>query len=127
MPYAISWHNNSFLAEFSGTVTADEIEAVNNAFSGDARMESIRYSIWDFSNAEAIDMPDHEIEYAAAFDKGVAYVRPALKGALIVADNQIRTQIEKYLKLADDLAVNWDTRIFDKMETAKHWLEGGHS
>lgn len=124
MPYHISWPNNTFLARFSGTVSADEIEAVNHAFSGDARMESIRYSMWDFSHAEAIDMTDEAIEYAAAFDKGVAYIRRKLKGALIVSNAQVRAQLEKYLAVADDLLVDWDTRIFDDPETAISWLEG---
>lgn len=74
MPYVISWPQTTFLAEFEGTVTADEIEAVNHAFSGDERMEKFRYSVWDFSLASSVDMPEHEIEYAAAFDKGVSIV-----------------------------------------------------
>ena len=48
MSYSVSWPENTFLAVFVGTITADEIEAVNHAFSGDERMETIRYSIWTF-------------------------------------------------------------------------------
>ena len=124
MSYSISWPDNTFLAEFVGTITADQIEAVNHAFSGDERMDSIRYSIWDFSRADAIDMPEDDIEYAAAFDKGVSVVRPTLRGALIVSNDHVRKPIEAYLAVADDLDVNWDTRIFDSMSAAKHWLDG---
>ncbi len=127
MPYKTSWPQNTFLAELSGRITAKEIEAVNHAFSGDARVESVRYSIWDFSQVESIDMPVHEIENAAAFDKGVTYVRRTLKGALIVTNDHVRVQIEMYLAIADDLEVNWDTRIFDNIEVARDWLEGGCS
>jgi hypothetical protein len=123
MTYAISWPGNTFLARFFGVITADDVEAVNHAFSGDARMETVRFSIWDFSQASSIDMPEHEIEYAAAFDKGVSAVRPTLRGALIVNNDQIRKGIEKYLAIADDLDVKWDTRIFDDMQTARNWLE----
>ena len=125
MTYVISWPNDSFLVEFSGKVTAAEIEAVNHAFSGDERIESIRYALWDFSHASAIDMPDAEIEYAAAFDKGVTYVRPHLRGALVVSNDQVRAQLEKYLAFADDLDVDWDTRIFDTIGSARDWLEKG--
>lgn len=123
MPYSISWPERSFLARFDGRVTADEIEAVNHAFSGDARMETVRYSIWDFSSASSVDMPEHEIEYAAAFDKGVATVRPVLKGALIAGCDPVRKQLETYLAIAKDLDVGWDTRLFDSVASARLWLE----
>ncbi len=87
-------------------------------------MESVRYSIWDLSRASSIDMHDHEIEEAAAFDKGTSYVRRTLRGALIVSSDHVRARVEKYMAYAGDLDVNWDTRIFDKMETARSWLEG---
>lgn len=124
MPFVISWPQNTFLAEFEGTITADEIEAVNNAFSGDERMEKIRYSVWDFSLASSIDMPELEIEDAAAFDKGVSLVRPKLKGALIVSNDKVRASIEQYLSVANELNVEWDTRIFESMLSSKTWLEG---
>ena len=124
MTYAISWPENTFLAEFSGVVTADEIEAVNHAFSGDERMDTVRYSIWDVSYAVSIDIPEHEIEYAAAFDKGVSAVRKALRGALIASNSQVKERLKDYLAIAEDLSVNWDTRLFDNMESAKGWLDG---
>jgi hypothetical protein len=61
MPFAITWPDNTFRVDFEGTITEREIEAVNNAFAGDYRMETVRYSIWDFSRASSIDMPDHEV------------------------------------------------------------------
>lgn len=124
MSYSISWSGNTFLAEFAGKITPNEIEAVNDLFSGDERLEMIRYSIWDFSRASSIEMPDYEIEYAAAFDKGVTTVRKDLRGALIANNDQVREQLEKYLAMADELSVNWDTRLFDNLQTAKAWLEG---
>ncbi len=124
MSFAISWPENTFLAEFSGVVTADEIEAVNNAFSGDGRMDTIRYSIWDFSRAASIEMPEQEIEYAAAFDKGVTAVRKTLRGALIANNPQVKERLNVYLAIAEDLGVDWDTRLFDTMESAEAWLEG---
>ncbi len=124
MPYSISWPDNTFLAQFSGTITAKEVEEVNHAFSGDMRMEVVRYSIWDFSGATSVAMPVNEIEYAAAFDKGVTYTRSSLKGALIVTNDHVRDVVEKYLEVADDLQVNWDTRVFDNIETARIWLDG---
>lgn len=123
MAYVISWPDDTFLARFAGRVTADEIEAVNHVFSGDARMESVRYSIWDFSLADIVDMPVQEIENAAAFDKGVTYVRKHLRGALIVRNTHIRAQLESYLAVANELEVKWDTRIFETIEQARNWLE----
>lgn len=124
MSYAISWPENTFLAEFVGNITAREIEAVNHAFSGDARMDDVRYSIWDFSRASSIEMPEHEIEEAAAFDKGVSVVRKTLRGALIASNDPVRERLEKYLAIAASLDVRWDTRLFNDIQTAKDWLEG---
>ncbi len=124
MPYSISWPDNTFLAQFSGRITAKEVDEVNHAFSGDMRMEVVRFSMWDFSGATSVDMPLDDIEDAAAFDKGVTYTRSSLRGALIVANDQVRDAVEKYLAVADDLQVNWDTRVFDNIETARIWLDG---
>ena len=123
MPYAITWTENTFLAEFVGTITARDIEAVNHVFSGDARMDDVRYSIWDFSHASSIEIPEHEIEEAAAFDKGVSIVRQTLRGALIASNDQVKGCLEKYLAMASNLDVHWDTRLFDDIETARGWLE----
>jgi hypothetical protein len=123
MPYKYSWPDNTFLAEFSGTTTAREIAAVNHAFSGDPRIDSVRYSVWDFSQVTMIDMSRNEIEEAAAFDKGLTYTKRHLKGALIAVNDQVRTQIETYMAAAQSLDVSWDTRIFDKLEVARAWLE----
>ena len=123
MSYAISWPENTFLAKFVGKITAREIEAVNYAFSGDARMEHVRYSIWDFSRASSIEMPEQEIEDAAAFDKGVSAVRKTLRGALIASNNQVKARLEEYLAIASNLDVHWDTRLFDDIQTARGWLE----
>ncbi len=124
MPYTVSWPANTFLAEFTGIVTAAEVEAVNLAFGGDARMETVRYSIWDFSGASAIDMPRMELEDAAAFDKGVSEVRPVLKGALVATCDAIRRAIDTYLVTAGELGVGWDTRVFGSLAAARAWLEG---
>lgn len=124
MPYTVSWPGHTFLAEFTGTVTAAEVEAVNLAFGGDARMETVRYSIWDFSRATAIDMPRVEVEDAAAFDKGVAEVRPSLRGAMVACCAAVRAPIETYLATAEALGIGWDTRVFDNLVAAKAWLEG---
>lgn len=123
MPYTFSWPENTFLATFSGRVTAEDIERVNHAFSGDARMESVRYSIWDFSLAESIQMPVSEIENAAAFDKGATYARHNLRGALICTNEAVKQKLEMYLDIANDLEVNWDTRIFESIQSARCWLD----
>jgi hypothetical protein len=124
VPFVVSWPDNTFLAEFAGKVTVGDVEAVNYAFSGDARMDTVRYSIWDFSRATAIDMPEQEVVYAAAFDKGVTAVRRTLKGALIASDGEIRRNLLHYLAAAHDLEVGWDTRLFTDLQSALHWLEG---
>jgi len=122
--FSISWPDNTFLAEFAGQITAEEIEVVNHAFSGDERLDTVRYSIWDFSGASSLEMPPYEIEYAAAFDKGVSVGRKNLRGALIASNDEVKDCIEKYLAIADALDVNWDTRHFDNIQAAKDWLEG---
>ena len=124
MPYVLSWPDETFLAEFAGLVTAREIEAVNHAFSGDARMDYVRYSVWDFSRVTSIEIPDHEVVYAAAFDKGVTSVRNTLRGALIASDPNVRRRLQDYLAAAERLTVEWDTRLFYDMRSAIDWLEG---
>ncbi len=123
MPFVVSWPDRTFLARFEGIVTANEIEAVNHLFSGDERLDRVRYSIWDFSSASSVEVPEQEIEYAAAFDKGVSNVKAQLKGALIAACDPVKAKLEAYLSIAKDLDVGWDTRLFDTMDAARAWLE----
>src|SRR5512133_814386 len=108
MSYRISWPDNTFLAEFSGRISALEVESVNHAFSGDARRDNVRYQIWDLSRVTSYEVPEHEIVYAAAFDKGVTAVRSNLRGAMVASDEQIRERIEKYLAVAKELDIGWD-------------------
>lgn len=123
MPFVVSWSDRTFLARFEGVVTAGEIEAVNHLFSGDERMDRVRSSIWDFSAASSVEVPEQDIEYAAAFDKGVSTVKPQLKGALIADRDPVKAKLVAYLSIAKDLDVGWDTRLFDTLEAARAWLE----
>lgn len=68
---------------------------MNHAFSGDASVDTSRYSIWNLSRASSVDMTEEEIVYAAAFDKGFKAVRKSMRGALIASNTQVRRRLEE--------------------------------
>lgn len=122
MPYATQWTKEGFEASFWGVVSGDEIEAVNNAFTGDIRFETVRHALWDMSRITSLAMGEADVEYAAATDKGASGIRANLKGAIIVADGPVRTLVEQYLAVSENLENTWETRLFTDPEAARAWL-----
>lgn len=123
MPYRTNWDNNSFYAEFSGEVLEAEIDEVNVEFLGDARFETVRYSLWDMSHITKLTIADSKIDYAAAIDKGASITRPVLRGAIVVPEaGHVRESVERYLEISAQIDTSWDTRLFTDAAAARKWL-----
>ncbi|MGB4065097.1 MAG: hypothetical protein WBK19_14830 [Azonexus sp.] len=123
MPHRINWTNCNFEAEFFGEVSAAEIDVVNMVFCGDDRFDMVRTSIWDMSRITKLTMELSEIEYAAAIDKGASKSKASLKGAIVVPGGHVRQLVESYLSISNELDNEWDTRLFDNIESARKWIE----
>ncbi len=122
MPHRIRWEDEGFFAEFSGEVSSWEIDAVNEAFTGDPRFDTVRFALWDMSGIVRLTISDGEIETAAATDKGASIIRRSLRGAIVVPAGHVRERVEHYLAVSGDLENTWDTRLFDDIESALRWL-----
>jgi hypothetical protein len=125
MTYRTSWDSGRFFAEFSGDVSASDIAAVNDEFTGDPRFDSVRCAIWDMSRISRLVMPLADIEYAAAVDIGAAAVRPKLRGAIIVSEGHVKELVENYLAITREVDHTWDTRVFGNLNDAVEWLDSG--
>ena len=122
MSFLTRWDEGGFFAEFAGVVSAWEIEAVNNEFTGSAKFDAARFALWDMSGITQLNMDTSDVEDAAATDKGASVVRQSLRGAIVVSEGPVRKMVEHYLAVSGELENTWDTRLFPDLESARRWL-----
>ncbi|UCV27930.1 hypothetical protein [Ferribacterium limneticum] len=83
MAYTFTWETKGVYKYFSGVLTAAEYHRSQVELTGDARFDSTRYVINDFSAIERFVITPEEAEYMAAYSQGPHMANPTLRVCFI--------------------------------------------
>lgn len=121
MPYTTIWHERGIVWQFTGHVTAADIERANDEFFRDARSDDIRYQIVDMRDVDTVEWAERDIKATAAYDKGAEATLKDVRLAYITDDDGIRGLIEKYVEISRRLNSSWRFKGFEDADAALEW------
>ena len=100
MGYELTWEKKGVYKRFTGVVKGrDYLRSQAEVFS-DPRFDQLRYVINDLLAVEAFDYSIEDAEYAAAYNRGPSYTRPAVDVAYVTTDTGIVTLIDRVRDLS---------------------------
>lgn len=121
MPYRIEWNNERSLISFSGKVSFQEMREVGEAHYGDERLDTLKYLIADFSNADLSQVFLDQVSTLASLDSISVSHNPNIKMAFVIADEPQRQICESYIEYSKTFQSSWSYEIFTNFEEAQTW------
>ena len=122
MPYTIGWESHGIHSRFTGDVTGKEIIAHGAKLHGDARFDSVRFIIADFSGTQQLTITLDEVKEIAARDAVAALSNPRVRVAIV--SNSETVDVGSALYKSDNANSTWKAEIFRTLEEARRWAEG---
>ncbi len=123
MTYTMCWYQRGTCTTFTGMVTIEEVNEVNDKHYGDARFDKIKYQLFDFTQADISGITLDDIKYPAAFDKAATNYKPKFKAAIVVSDEHGKALCQAYIDYSRRFNNDWDMQIFDNYDQAVRWCE----
>lgn len=120
MAYRLEWEPRGAYKSFHGFVTSDEFSASIAAFQGDARFDTARYSINDFSDVDGHGVTESDVRRFAAFAVGAFNTNRRIRIAIVTTDPGIRALVEFY---ASPGLAPFPLAIFATLPDARAWAE----
>ena len=121
MAYEVTWEGEGLYLKFYGTITAQEVNAVNNEMYGDPRFDGIKYQIWDSTDALKFELTERDADVAAATDASTVSYKPVCRCALVATDTEMRRLIERYIEKSLEKGSSWEFKLFERIEDARKW------
>lgn len=84
MAYQIEWTKTAVTVTLHGEINIEELDEANGKLHGDARIEDMKYNVWDFLDADLGPITKIEIEDTAAIDMVASRSVHKMKVALAV-------------------------------------------
>jgi len=119
MPYRYEWKDNYFVTKFSGELNLKEIRECDNIHDGHVNFDNLRYSIWDFSEIDSVNLIEHDINIISAIDHASSISNPNLKILLIINNPDFKPLADMYIDSVKDLP--WEVHIFETYDQALKW------
>ena len=115
----IFWEEYGLIRKASGELTLAELEKHFDELSNDVRVETLHYSISDFSDCVSVAFTADELEKIAAMGhKEVIRRVKGFRAAYVVTAPEVRGVIVNYLQQDP---VRWPSKIFATIEEAREW------
>jgi hypothetical protein len=121
MAYELFWEERGVLWKFAGKVSSQEALKSNLDIYGDARFDSLRYEIADFSDVVDFEMNELDIKKVAFFDKAASKSNARIKVALVAPTPIAKALLEQYAVHSDPSP--WEVCLFEKLDEARAWLD----
>jgi hypothetical protein len=121
MAYKIIWEEKGFLVLFSGTVTEQEVKAVNDIMYGDKRFNTISYQMADYTDATDIRISPRDAKIIGVLDKTSSmWNSKKVRNVVVTKDPKFIPIAETYLREFE--GTPWEGRIFETIEQAHEWV-----
>jgi hypothetical protein len=122
MAYQITWKGNAVIFTFYGELDIHEINDANGILHGDARFDELKYSIWNFLEADMQKIEMTQIEEPAAIDYAASMSVHRMKVALITQDLSVSAEkCTRYIEESKKFGSPWEIRVFNCLEDADAW------
>ncbi len=121
MAHQILWEESGILVKFSGNVTQEEAQTVNDRLYSDSRYDLIKYQIGDYSDVTDLLITQFEAKVIGTLEKqSTHWCRNMVRNVVV-------TQNDKYIPIAmayfkELEGTNWENRLFETLEQAYEWV-----
>jgi hypothetical protein len=122
MAHNTIWEEKGLFWQFSGEVTALEVQEANNELYSDPRFDTAEYFIWDMTDVSEVCLTESDVGHAVAMDRGASFTNNRLNGALIANNEHIRNLITQYIDASAVSGNPWKLKLFNNLEEARSWL-----
>lgn len=107
---------------FSGVVEADEADNLQKQINSDEAFPQLRYQIWDFSQAEDINISIDEIQHFATQTAIASSQNPKLRIAIIPRKTS-HNILGKTFHSFENLWGTNESKSFGDIDTAREWCQ----
>ena len=121
MDYDLKKESNGVVITLYGVITGDGLRSLNFKIMADIDFKIWRYKIWDFSNAEKIDLSLGDLRSFTFQDSIAAGENPNVKIAIIPGHHQ-RSGLDDVFHLLSKHLDGYDSRSFRNVKSAKEWV-----
>ncbi len=123
MTYHITWNEKGVILNLLGEINIQEINEANGIIQGDARLEDLKYQIWDLLEADLSPISKIQVEVPAAIDLAASKSVLKMKVAFIAQESHSVEVCQHYIKESKDLGSPWEFGLFNCMGNAMEWGE----
>lgn len=117
MPYTLTWEAQGIVRTFSGHVTTSEFARAQAEMYGDARFESTRYALIDFSAATQLVHTASDVEEITATTHGAYLTNPHLRVAVVTTDAGMKALLARMKDISA-----YPMHVFATMDEARRWV-----
>ena len=114
------WENRGLFRNFTEKITATEILSFNLTIQGDARFDTLRYVINDFTHLSDFVGSENDIEAIAAIDDAASMSNPYIKVAIISTSESFLAWANFYCTKMEN--TSYDCKIFANKNDAYDWV-----
>jgi hypothetical protein len=104
-----------------GAITGDDLRSLNSKILADKDFPIWRYKIWDFSNAEKIDLSLSDLRSFTFQDSIASDINSKVKVALILGKHQKRG-LDDVFHLLSKQWDGYESKSFLDVKSAKEWV-----
>ena len=123
LAYELRYENDGrgLVVVFTGGVISDEVVTAVVDMYGRDDVGGLRYSVWDFSRIERLDLSEEKLRKLGMLDKQAAAEILHQKVVLIGTDAIFQGSDKRYAIYAEVWA-GFEVGVFAEIEAARHWL-----
>jgi len=108
------------LITFSGNIEANEIEDLQKQINSDASFPKLRYQIWDYSEAEEINLSIENIQNIAMQTAIASTANPKLRIAIIPRKSS-HNVLGKTFHTFEKVWGSYESKSFRDVDSAREW------
>lgn len=121
MKYDIKIESDGIIITLYGAVSGHDLRLLNCNLMTEKDFPKWRYKIWDFSNADKIDLSLDDLRSFIFQDSIAAGKNPNVKVAIIPGQHQ-RTGLDDVFHLFSKQWNGYESKSFRNVKNAKEWI-----
>ena len=123
MPGKIVYENQGegVVIIWGGSISGEGLKMVNAQIYTEGGSEKLRYQIWDFTNAEGLEITDHDLRDLAIQDKIASETNPKQIIA-IVGSIELFRGYDRLFHIYEGVWSDYKSKTFRSMVEARKWI-----
>ena len=123
MPGKIVYENQGkgVVIIWNGSISGEGLKMVNTQIYTEGGLEKLRYQIWDFTNAEGLEITGQDLRHLAIQDKVASETNPKQIIA-IVGNNELFRGYDRLFHIYESVWSEYKSKTFSSMVEARKWI-----